>query len=465
LFFSVLAPATASAHVKWFSNFSFADLPMTIPEVLTPTFIALAVLSTVALAVLVLVDRLLTGTEWYERISNWFSFRSENSHIVMRIGLGATLLMAWQADSLLVPRLPVEQVWLGWLQFLLIFFLFFRQTTPLAGWGTAFLYVIGVVQFGWFYMLDYVLFIGVAFFLIFDRHPSMSVRGLTLPALYFTTGFSLIWVGLEKLFYPQWGLYILQQNPQLALGFPIDFFLVGAAFVELVLGYLLIIGLLERPLALLVTLVFFMTTMVFGKVEVIGHTIVHASLVVFLLEGPGDIYKAPITFHRRTAMRMAFASVNFVLVLGLLFFPYAWGAHAEYEHAAAEVMEAAEQEIAYVLPERELPSLDFSVSYDPSTSWLLNLDVSAFEFVQPQEMPENVIGEGHAFIYVDGQLVGLAFSETYQLKTIAPGTREITVTLHANDGSTYTVDGEPLSATQEVEITPRDTYLIRQFMR
>ena len=37
---------------------------------------------------------------------------------------------------------------------------------------------------------------------------------------------------------------VLSQNPALAMGFPLEFFLVGAAFVELGLGYLLIIGLL-----------------------------------------------------------------------------------------------------------------------------------------------------------------------------------------------------------------------------
>ena len=96
--------------------------------------------------------------------------------------------------------------------------------------------------------------------------------------LYATVGFSLCWVGLEKLVYPAWSLYLLEQHPQLALGFPPDFFLMGAAFVELALGYLLLIGLFGRPLALVITVVFLMTTLVFGKLEVIGHTPLHAAL-------------------------------------------------------------------------------------------------------------------------------------------------------------------------------------------
>ena len=41
-------------------------------------------------------------------------------------------------------------------------------------------------------------------------------------------------------------------------------------------------------LALLITLVFFATTLVFGKLEVIGHTMLHAALIVFLIEGSAD---------------------------------------------------------------------------------------------------------------------------------------------------------------------------------
>jgi hypothetical protein len=70
-----------------------------------------------------------------------------------------------------------------------------------------------------------------------------------------------------------------------------------------------------------ITLVFFTTTLIFGKVEVIGHTPIHAALVVFLLEGPGRVYKPPIALHRGLGLRTAFAAVNFALLLGILLVP------------------------------------------------------------------------------------------------------------------------------------------------
>lgn len=142
-------------------------------------------------------------------------------------------------------------------------------------------------------------------------------------------GFSLCWVALEKIVYPQWALYLLDQHPQLTLGLEMRFFLLAAAFVEFSLGYLLIINLLQRPLALVITIVFFLTTTVFGKLEVIGHTPIHAALIVFLLQGPGTTWQPPIACHRKLGLRTAFAAVNFALLLALLLPLYAAAARAQ----------------------------------------------------------------------------------------------------------------------------------------
>jgi hypothetical protein len=70
-------------------------------------------------------------------------------------------------------------------------------------------------------------------------------------------------------------------------------------------------------------------------VEVIGHTPIHAALVVFLLEGPGRVFKPPIALHRGMGLRTAFAAVNFALLLAILLVPYSHGARRLYrEHAA-----------------------------------------------------------------------------------------------------------------------------------
>ena len=331
-------PMLLLAHVKWFSEFSFRDRPLALGEAISPTFFALALLSTFTIGGLVFLDRALAGAPWYQRINKWLQSHSGDSVLVMRIAAGAVLLLSWQADALLVPELGIGTAWIGWYQFMLALLLLFRATVPVAGAGLIALYGIGLLRFGAFHMLDYLLYAGAGFYLLVSNARNPRVRGAGIPALFLTVGFSLCWVALEKIIYPQWGLYVLEQNPQLALGFDLRFFLLAAAFVEFSLGYLLIIGLLERPLALTITLVFFTTTLIFGKLEVIGHTLIHGALIVFLLEGPGSVYKAPVRIHERLGLRAAFASVNFVLLLAILLVPYALGAmHLYRTHARPSV--------------------------------------------------------------------------------------------------------------------------------
>lgn len=333
---TVLAATPAAAHVKWFSEFSFRDEPRGVSQVMGPAFLALALLSVVVVAALVPADAWLARRPRYQRLNDWLAARAGQSRLVMRVGTGAVLLLAWQADLVLLPDLPIRASWEGWLQFFLALLLLFEATTAVAGAGLVLLFALGVAGAGLYYMLDYVLVLGTAYYLIVTGTRNARLAASGLPALYLTVGFSLCWVALEKLVWPEWGLYVLQQNPQLALGLDLRFFLTAAAFIEFCLGYLLIINLLQRPLALVITLTFFMTTMVFGKTEVIGHTLIHAALVVFILEGPGTVFRPPIALHRRTGLRTAFAAVNLALLLAILLPLYAWGAQAMHRGALRE---------------------------------------------------------------------------------------------------------------------------------
>jgi uncharacterized membrane protein YphA (DoxX/SURF4 family) len=335
-----LASAAGTGHVKWFTRFSFADRPNTLGEVLSPLVFGLTVLSMLVIAALVPLDAWLQRSGLFRSLEKWLEARKDSSNVVMRVGMGATLLLSWQADSLLAPDLKISAFGaagpaLGWAQFFLALLLLLQKTTPIAGAGVGVLYLICVAVFGPFYMLDYLHFAGIAVYLLLSAVETLRIRAIRLPVLYATVGFALAWLGMEKLVYPDWGLYVLDQNPRLSLGLPVDFFLRSAAFVEISLGYLLIICLFERPMALVITLVFFSTTLVFGKIEVIGHTAVHAALIVFLLNGPGTVYRAPITFHDRKPLRAAFGAVNFLLTAGVILALYSGGAWAAYQRAIA----------------------------------------------------------------------------------------------------------------------------------
>ena len=325
-----LMPGRLEAHVKWVSEFSFADQPLSFDEITSPAFWGLFALSVAVIVLFSCLDWRFAGAGWHSVIDRWLETRKSSSLTVMRVGAFAVLLLCWQADAILVPELKAAH-WVGWYQFLVALLLLFEATVPLAGLGLIGVYAIAIQQFGWFHMLDYVLFLGVAYYFIASRSPYDAIRKTALPGLYATIGFSLCWVALEKLVYPKWALSILREHPVLSLGLEPEFFLVAVAFIELSLGYLLIICLLARPLALTISLVLFLTTMMFGKVEVIGHTMIHAALIVFLLEGPGSGLQPPARFHDTLPLRLAFAGVNFVILTGVLMASYLHLAFQAYE--------------------------------------------------------------------------------------------------------------------------------------
>ncbi len=125
-------------------------------------------------------------------------------------------------------------------------------------------------------------------------------------------------------------------------------------------GYILavlIICLLERPLALTITVVFFLTTLTFGKLEVIGHTLIHGALVVFLLEGPGAGWRPPIALHRTLGLRLAFAATNFAILMAILLPAYAAGARYRHEHGGGDerLRKPATQQSAHAYGPAALP--------------------------------------------------------------------------------------------------------------
>jgi hypothetical protein len=345
----LLLPVVSQAHVKWFVNFSFADIPSSLGEVLTPLLFALLVGSAVVIGASVLIDKQLNKIPLYQKANAWLAKQHVHSTLIMRIGLGMVLLLSWQGDRLLMPDLSLEMPLIGWFQFFLALLLILPATVPAAGGGLLALYVVALAHYGFFYMLDYMLLAGVGYYLLVSGLKNERLRASGLPALYLTVGFSLCWVALEKIIYPQWGISLLAANPQLTLGLDAGVFLKSAAFIEFVLGYLLIICLLERPLAVVITLVFFTTTTIFGKTEVIGHTLIHASLLVFLVEGPGKVWLPPSMFHRKTSWRVAFAAVNFVLLFGIMLVVYSLVAEQTYREAVAMRHELLEQVVRWLV--------------------------------------------------------------------------------------------------------------------
>ncbi len=68
----------------------------------------------------------------------------------------------------------------------------------------------------------------------------------------------------------------------------------------------------------------------------------------------------------------------------------------------------------------------------------------------------HVDGEGHAHIYVDGELFRMVYEPVNHLSGLAPGERQIRVALSANNHADLTYDGEPIEATAMVTVPGSD---------
>lgn len=441
-------PGVANAHVKWFSNYDFQQSPFALTQLNNVYFWGLFLLSLISLPLLVYTDKLGERSLAYQKINSFLDLYADDGKLIMRVAMGAVLLMSWQGDSFIAPEIAIPSPFWGWFQFALALLLLFKETTFLTGIGMIVLYIMGISMHGYFHMLDYVVYPAVGLFLIVSYSSKEKLRNLDLPILYSGLGFSLCWVAFEKMIYPYWGLSVLAKAPALTMGLPHDFFLLACAFVEFTLGYLLIICLLHRPLAIIVTLTFFTTTCFFGKTEIVGHTILHGALLVFIVKGPGHYYQAPIRYHKSTLLRSVFAIVNFIILFGILIFPYhklATQAHAKSMAARAALMHP-KFEIPRGAP---VPSVMIHAEKDTMGGWNIHLMTKNFEFTPEKAGLDDILGQGHAHLYVNGKKVARVYGNWFHT-TLVKGINKIKVTLNTNSHKDYYSEGKPVE--HEIEI-------------
>ncbi len=451
----VLAAAPALAHVKWFSQSAdLQDIPLSLTQILTPTFYALAALSLVVVVALALADDPIQKFGPYLKLRAFFQEREEHAGRVMRIATGMALLLSWQANVLLAPDLHHELALVSWAQFIAILCLIDRRTTPVAGALVFALYGVGIYLFGIFHMLDYAAFLGVGFYLLFREQQNERLRAWVKPVLFGTTGLSLAWLALEKLVYPTWGLVLLEQNPVLGLNLPPQFFLTAAAFIEFSLGFLLLIGVMGRPLSVVITLVFFLTTMVFGKEEVVGHLVLHGVLIVFMLEGTSGKLVPPFRFHRSLPLRVAFVGVNFALLLAVLLVGYLQLASPRQVTPVASHGAMAEQDApSLTLPPEQAPVVSLRATPAENGGWVLDLELERFRISSKGKSaaaPADGTLEGHAHLFVNGKLKGMIFSNRHELKPLPPGQHTLMVQLSTPDHQALIVNGAPVEGSVTV---------------
>lgn len=287
---SVTASFPAFAHVKWFASIgNGASSPLCPADVmLSSNFISVAMVALVIMSIVSVLDRRLSfGNGFMAQLAASIERRITGLEAaILRFGVAAYFIMVVlyfsDAPIILTPELRTESGFIPALQIVIAVSALFRRSNLVTALGIALLYVYSVMVYGWFHMLDYVLFLGVAGFIALDWANHPRKRALGLSFLRITVGFSFLWVSVEKWMYPEWAYELLQHDLHILLmGLSPQFFVMGAAFVEFCLAFTLLFGGLASQVA--ATVLFILLVMAIplvGSVDAIGHTPILVSLFI-----------------------------------------------------------------------------------------------------------------------------------------------------------------------------------------
>ena len=110
----------------------------------------------------------------------------------------------------------------------------------------------------------------------------------------------------------------------------------------------------------------------------------------------------------------------------------------------------------YMVEADQAPTVTLNVTEDAKSGWNIRIDTTKFEFAPQNVNDENVLGEGHAHLYVDGEKIARLYGPDFHYDGSFDGTKTFRVTLNANDHSEYAVSEQVISAEQEVTHTHHD---------
>ncbi|MDX2228903.1 MAG: hypothetical protein NW220_04670 [Leptolyngbyaceae cyanobacterium bins.349] len=107
-----------------------------------------------------------------------------------------------------------------------------------------------------------------------------------------------------------------------------------------------------------------------------------------------------------------------------------------------------------VPPGQPVPTVNLVVRPDAMNGWNLEVKVTNFTFAPERINTKSTsVNEGHAHLYVNGQKVSRLYGAWYHLPSLPPGTHNITVTLNTNDHGDLMYQGQPIQATETIQVS------------
>ena len=96
------------------------------------------------------------------------------------------------------------------------------------------------------------------------------------------------------------------------------------------------------------------------------------------------------------------------------------------------------------------PSLTLTAHKDAMSGWNLQIEPNNFEFAPARVNQANVVGEGHAHLYINGEKITRLYSNWYYLNNLPSGVHSVMVVLNANNHGPLILRDQKISATLEI---------------
>lgn len=330
---TVICADTIYAHVKWFAPYDIVKPPLPINEVLTKTFIYFFLFSVGCMYVFFLMDRIAYRNRYFRNFDEKLKKLNNFSFYIMRICAGIFFISLWlyymfTGNAVFItPELKTTQAIIPWVHLVLGLCALSRYTTPLVGIGIIGLYIDATAHYGIFHLLDYAIFLGIAyFFLVSLSSDQWKKSGFIV--LYALMGFTLLWASIEKFGYPYWAYPLLQQKPAILMGLSPYVYMLLAGFFEFNVTFILLsaASILTRLIALGLDFLFILAIYEFGLLDAIGHLMIIAILIVLMVRGPTEARNILVLNEKSIWMEAYFMTGLYFLAFVMFFIMY-YGVH------------------------------------------------------------------------------------------------------------------------------------------
>ena len=210
--------------------------------------------------------------------------------MLFRAGCAFFFISIWAVGGiLLTPELKTNSTVVAALQLGIAAGMLSRRTMPLSAAGIAAIYAIAIWEYGLFHLADYPVFLGVAAYLALTglQRELFGIRPLEI--VRWTAGITLMWASIEKWAYPEWSFPLFLEHPGLSLGYSIEFFMRAAGAIEFALAFALMwTPLVRRFAAALLASMFVSAVFSFGKLDLVGHTLIVVVLIAVIADNGGQ---------------------------------------------------------------------------------------------------------------------------------------------------------------------------------